>query len=99
LDLLMRANTAAVKMLNHALRREARDRRLEEARPEPCLRDRYLGRRFAIANVAACVAILCLTKAGIFSSLDRAHIQGQEIVKQYYTTHVGEDLASEIFDP
>jgi hypothetical protein len=99
LDLLMRANTAAVKMLSHALRHEAQDRQLEEARPEPCLMERCLGHRYAIANVAACVAILFLTKAGIFSSFDKARTQGQEVMKNYYTTQVGEDLASEVFEP
>jgi anti-sigma factor RsiW len=98
LDLLMKANTAAVKMLSHALRREAQDRRLEEAKPEPCVMEKFLGRRYAIVNVAACVAILFLTKAGIFSSLDKARAQGREVMKHYYTAQVGEDLASEVFE-
>ena len=98
LGLLMQANSAAVKMLNHPLRREAQERRLDEAKPEPCLMERCLGHRYAVANVAACVAILFLTKAGIFSSFDKARTEGQEVMKNYYTSQVGEDLAGEVFE-
>jgi len=97
LDLLMRANSAAVRMLNHRLREAARDRRLEEARPEPRLVEKYAAYRAAVMNVAACIAILFLTKAGIFSSFDKARSGGQAVMKQYYTAQAGEDLAGEVF--
>lgn len=97
LDLLMRANSAAMRMLDRELRQAARARRLEEARPEPCLLERCAGYRGAITNVAACVAILFLTKAGIFSSFDKARTRGQAVMKQYYAAQAGEDLAGEVF--
>jgi len=97
LDLLMRANSAAMRMLNHPLREAAQARRLEEARPEPCFMERCSRYRGAITNVAACVAILFLTKAGIFSSFDKARTRGQAVMKQYYATQAGEDLAGEVF--
>jgi hypothetical protein len=53
--------------------------------------------RISVTNVAACVAILFLTKAGIFSSFDRLHTRGEAALKQYYTHQVGEDVAKDIF--
>jgi hypothetical protein len=97
LDLLMRANSAAIRMLNHPLREAARDRRLEEATPEPRFIEKCAAYRAAILNVAACVAILFLTKAGIFSSFDKARSGGQAVMKQYYAAQAGEDLAGEVF--
>jgi hypothetical protein len=48
-------------------------------------------------NVAACLAVLLLAKAGIFVSLDKARTRGEAVMKQYYTIRAGEDLAGEIF--
>lgn len=97
LDLLKRANTAAVQMLSHPLREDTASRRLEQARPEPSFAECWGRYQHAVTNVAACIAILVLTKAGIFSSLSRANTQGQAVMKQYYTSHAGEDLAGEVF--
>jgi len=97
LDLLMRANAAAVRMLNHSLREAARSQELEQARPESCFLDRLNRYRNPITNVAACLAILLLTKTGIFSSFDKVHSRGQTALKQYYTTQVGEDMAKDVF--
>ncbi len=98
LDLLMRANSAALRMLNHQLREAAQARRLEEARPEPCIFERCGRYRGILTNVAACIAILFLTKAGIFSSFDKARTRGQTVMKQYYAAQAGEDLAGEVFE-
>jgi anti-sigma factor RsiW len=97
LDLLMRANSAAVRMLNHDLRQAAETTKLEQAKPEPGWIEQYARYRFPITNVAACIAILLLTKAGIFSSFDKVHARGSVALKQYYSTQVGEDVAKDIF--
>lgn len=97
LDLLTRANSAAVRMLKHSLREAAQAEKLEQARPEPCLIERCARYRISVTNVAACVAILFLTKAGIFSSFDRLHTRGEAALKQYYTHQAGEDVAKDIF--
>jgi anti-sigma factor RsiW len=97
LDLLMRANTAAVQMLSRQLREDAESRRLEQARPEPSFAERCARHQNAVTNVAACLAILALTKAGIFSSLDSAKTHGRAVMKQYYTNQAGADLAREVF--
>jgi len=97
LDLLMRANTAAVRMLNHSLRDAAHERRLDESRPEPSLLQRCRKYENSTVNVAACVAILLLTKAGLFSSFHNARTEGHQAMKQYYATQAGQDLADELF--
>ena len=72
-------------MLKHSLREAAQAEKLEQAKPEPCLLERCARYRISVTNVAACIAILFLTKAGIFSSFDRLHTRGEAALKQYYT--------------
>lgn len=98
IDLLKRANTHAIGMLKHSLRDSAQARLLENFRPELSFLERSAGYRHQLANVAACVAIVALTRIGLFSSLDRATTQGAEHMRQYYAMQIGEDLAGEIFD-
>lgn len=96
-DLLKRANVSAVGMLKHSLREASETRTLERCRPEPSFIERSGGYRHRLANIAACFAILALTRAGLFSSLDRLSLRGKECMKQYYTAQVGEELAGEVF--
>jgi hypothetical protein len=97
LDLLMRANTAAVRMLNHPLRDAAHERRLDQSKPEPSLLQRWRKYENNVTNVAACVAILLLTKAGLFSSFDSARTEGRQAMKQYCATQAGQEIADELF--
>jgi len=96
-DLLTRANAAAIRMLSRQLRQTEAAGKLQEDQSEPSPAERYAGHQGAIANVAACIAILMLARAGIFASLDKARTRGEATMKQYYTTRAGEDLAGEIF--
>lgn len=97
LDLLRRANSAAVRMLSHDLREDTRSYKLQQAQAEPCLVERCARHQNIITNVAACLAIVILTKAGIFSSFNRVNTHGQSALKQYYADRAGEDLAGEVF--
>jgi hypothetical protein len=97
LDLLMRANTQAINVLKHSLRREPKAQKLRVMRPEPKLFERCSKYTHSTANVAACIAILLLMKIGIFSSMDKFQTQGQKVVEHYYASQVGEDLADEVF--
>jgi hypothetical protein len=65
--------------------------------PEPKLLERCGKYSHSAANVAACIAILLLMKIGVFSSMDMFQTQGQKVIKQYYASRVGDDLADEIF--
>lgn len=97
LDLLMRANTQAIAVLKHSLRREPKAQKLERKLPEPKLLERCSHYGHSAANLAACIVILLLMKIGVFSSMDNLQTQGQKVIKQYYVKQVGADLADEIF--
>ena len=97
LDLLMSANAQAVGVLKHSLRKAPKARKLRTMLPEPKLLERYGKYSRSAANVAACIAILLLMKIGVFSSMDKFQTQGQKVIKQYYASRVGKDLADEIF--
>ncbi|MHC4323050.1 MAG: hypothetical protein ACYSUX_02125 [Planctomycetota bacterium] len=97
LDLLMRANTQAIAVLKHSLSSEPKARDLEKKLPEPKLLERCRKYGNSVANLAACIVILLLMKIGVFSSMDKFHNQGQQVMKQYYARQVGQDLADEVF--
>jgi hypothetical protein len=97
LDLLMRANTQAIAVLKHSLRREPKAQELEKKLPEPKILEKCSKYGHSVANLAACIVILLLMKIGIFSSMDQFHNQGQQVMKQYYARQVGEDLADDVF--
>lgn len=96
-DLLMRANAQAIGVLKHSLRDAPQAAELRKKLPEPKLLEKYSKYKGSAANVAACIIILLLMKIGVFSSMDSFQTRGQEVFKQYYAKHVGQDLADEIF--
>jgi hypothetical protein len=97
LDLLMRANEQAIGVLKHSLRRAPKADKLKQIKPEPKLVERLYKHLQPVGNMAACIAILIMMKASIFSSMDSVQAKGQKVIRQYYTDRLGEDLAEEIF--
>jgi hypothetical protein len=97
LDLLMRANTQAIGVLKHSLRKMPKAEKLRTAAPEPKLSERCCKYNRPVTNVAACIAILFLMKVGIFSSANAFQSHGQKALRQYYVSHVGEELTNDIF--
>ncbi|MHC4574314.1 MAG: hypothetical protein ACYS76_09320 [Planctomycetota bacterium] len=97
LDLLKRANTQAVGVLKHSLRHAPKARKLKTVRPEPKLLERCRKYAHSAANAAACITIVCLMKTGIFSYMNNVQSQGQQVVKQYYASQIGQDMADDIF--
>lgn len=97
LDLLMRANAQTIGVLKHSLRQAPKALKLKTVRPEPRFLERCRKYAHPAANAAACIAILLLAKVGVFSSMNKVQTKGQEAMKQYYTSRVGEDLADELF--
>jgi hypothetical protein len=93
----MRANLQAINVLKHSLREAPKARELKVATPEPKLVERCGKYGYSTANLAACVAVLFLMKIGVFSSMDKFQTQGQRVMKQYYSSQVGDDLANEVF--
>ncbi len=84
-------------MLKHSLRKVPKARKLRQILPQPNLLERYGKYANFVANVAACIAILLLMKIGVFSSMDMFQSKGQKVIKHYYASRVGNDLADEIF--
>ena len=97
LNLLMRANTHAVNVLKHDLRNAPKANKLRYLQPEPTLLERFDKYKYSVANTAACIAILCMMKIGVFSSMEKFQSEGQKTIKQYYAAQAGQDLADEIF--
>ncbi len=93
----MRANAQAIGVLKHSLRKAPKAQKLKAMVPEPKLFERCGKYKRSLANAAACIAILLLMKVGVFSSMDKFQSEGQKVVKQYYASHVGDDLTNEIF--
>lgn len=97
IDLLMRANAQAIGVLKHSLREAPKAQELQKKVPEPKLLEKCSKYRHSVANVAACISILLLVKIGVFSSMDKFQSRSQEIFRQYYAEHIGQDMADEIF--
>ena len=97
LFLLKRANEQAIGVLKHSLRQEPKASKLRQIQPEPKLLERWSRHFQPLTNMAACAAILFLMKTGIFSSIDNVQTKGQKVIRQYYSSRVGEDLAEDIF--
>jgi len=98
MDLLQRANANTVKMLRHDLREAPQARELVAAKSEPSLLERSMIYRHWSANLAACFVILFLAKCGLFTSLDRVTTSSEKLVRSYYASRAGDDLAHEVFD-
>ena len=99
LSLLGRANAKAIGTLQHGVREVPKARALKVATPEPTLFERLRQWRGAITQMAACLALVTLGKIGVFSSIPKVQIRGQQAMHHYYQNHVGQDLADEVFPP
>lgn len=98
LDLLRQANASTLKMLTHTLRDAPQAQELVAAKPEPSFLERSGSYRHWATHAAACFVILFLAKSGLFASLSHLSTGSENLVRHYYTSHAGDDLAGEIFD-
>jgi hypothetical protein len=97
LDLLMRANTRAIGVLKRSLRTTTRAEHLRNAHPEPGILERCSRYKHPLANAAACIAIAALINSSTFSSAKTFESKSRKVVEHYYTSHVGKDIAGDIF--
>lgn len=97
LDLLGRANAKTVAVLHRDLRNAPKAQHLRHASPRPLLRDRIRLYRQAFSQIAACFALLTLSKIGLFSSLEKAQKHGCTAMKHYYSQHIDEDMTDDLF--
>lgn len=84
-------------MLKHSLRRSVKAEKLRYAKPEPGIIEQLGKYKHSLANVAACIVIAFLMKAGTFSSAETLQTEGRKAVQHYYATQLGDDLANDIF--
>ena len=97
LGLLMRANEQAIGVLKHSLREAPKASKLRQIKPELKLVERLYKHLQPVGNMVACAAILLLMKTSIFSSINCVQSRGQKVIRQYYASRIGEDMAKEIF--
>ena len=96
-DLLARANTQAISVLKHSLRDNPEAEKLRNKLPTPSLSEKYGKYLKPVANYAACIAVVFLMKANIFSSISKYQKGGEKVYRQYYTKHLGNEMAEDIF--
>jgi hypothetical protein len=97
LELLKRANSAAINVLKHDLRESDKACQLKTCLPTPSLAQRIRGASRGLYQTAACIAILVLSKISVFSSIDRVQKQGQTTVRHFYDRQLGTDLSNDLF--
>jgi hypothetical protein len=97
LDLLTKANTQAINVLKHSLRETPKAELLKTAKPGLTIFEKYRRQTQPIFNAAACIMIIALFKAGIFTSIESSQKNGSTVARNYYAMHVGNEIADDIF--
>jgi anti-sigma factor RsiW len=98
LDLLSRANTAALRMLKHSLRFAPKAEKLRAANPEPGWTTRHSFVLEKVFNVAACLMVLVLIKCGSTAFLKDVHQDGTKVMYNYYAKNLGQDIANDLME-
>ena len=97
LDLLSRANAGTVAVLHRDLRKTPKAQHLAQTLPQPTLRERIRLYQQTFSQIAACFALLILSKMGVFSSLEQTQKQGRIAMKHYYSVHLDDEMADDLF--
>lgn len=97
LDLLTRANTQAINVLKHSLRESPKAELLKVAKPDISIFEKCRRRAQPALNLAACIMIVALFKAGIFTSIESSQKNGRTAARNYYAMRVGSEMADDIF--
>jgi hypothetical protein len=97
MNLLMRANTKTLGVLQHSLRRAPQSETLRTTQPEPawCEKNRPLLER--LLNIAACLFVVLMIRTGIMNSLTDYKEQGEAVIHNYYARNLDSGLFHEIF--
>jgi hypothetical protein len=98
MDLLSRANTAALCMLKHSLRFTPKAEKLRTAHPEPGWTTRHSFILEKVFNVAACLLVLVLVKCGTTAFLRDVHHDGTKVMYNYYAKNLGQDVANDLME-
>lgn len=95
--LLSQANTQTVDVLQRKLRKTEKAHTLKSALPGLSVPGRIHLLHQSFAHVAACIAILFLSKIGIFSTIKNSQLAGRRAVKHLYANHLDADTTDEMF--
>lgn len=95
--LLKNANSMAISVLSKKLRNSPQALKLKSIQLNPSFFEKTGRYRSSLLNAAACLAILIFLKTGIFSSMETFHSRSKQVLKQYYSKNIGDELTDEIF--
>ena len=98
-DLLQRANTATIRVLGKTTRSDPQSRRLRSVTPESKFVERVSGIRGSLTQMAACIALMFLSRMGLFSATQNSQVCGKQALKYFYQKSLGENMADELFPP
>lgn len=98
LTLLQEANLRALKMLRRQERFSPKADALRQATPQPDWTVRHTKRLEKLLGVAACLAVICLIKIGVFSSLKEIRDDSQTAMRNYYARNLDQETIGQLFD-
>lgn len=96
-DLLSKANTAALKYIKRSLRQTPSAERLRTAVPGPGRFAKTAPLLDRLINVAACLFIVLMVRAGMMSKMFEIREQGEKVIERYYAKNLDAQLYEDIF--
>ncbi len=97
MGLLARANNKALNILKHSLRNAPKSVALRAARTDLTRLKKIHISMERVLNVAACVFVVIMIKAGQSNSLLNYQKQGKTAIKNYYARNLDSQMVNEIF--
>lgn len=95
-DLLMRANSQAIRMLQREVRSSEKAQQLRHQLPKGGLLTAMGRYSQGVTNAAACLAILVLLRVGLLSSIDTFQRQGRQAMHDYYSRNLDEETVDHL---
>ncbi len=97
LDLLSRANSRAVGVLNHSLRNAPRSKTLRQSQPDQNWIEQKSPLLERLMNVAACLFVVLMVRMGVTSSLTDVRTKGETALHNYYARNLDAQTMEELF--
>ena len=96
LDLLARANTRAVGVLNHSLRQRPQSEKLRHSIPDQHWVEKKRPLIERLFHVAACLFVVLMVRMGVTSSLADVQTRGKTALHNYYARNLDAQMVNEI---
>jgi hypothetical protein len=97
LYLLNKANTQTIRTLKRSLRHTVEAQTLKRYQSNPKPWESWYPLRSSLTQMAACLALLVLSKISTFTSIEKTQTIGQKALQHYYVQGAGEELTDELF--